>query len=239
MKRLALVSALLLGFGIAAPNAHATALDVTYNLSGALSVAGAIPAGNLTGTVTVRYAAPGLTGLISMTGTGNPIHGPVHVEGGNLAAAINIGSVPSLVPGMTGNLAGAINPSGIGNLASSGNLFISSATGMLFGPLHCLATPAKCGSLSPPMIPSVPLSISMPFHLILNAPAVTSGGNLFLTFTALPMTVATMLGLPVTATLTFSEVGRHVAIPEPTSFSLVGLGLLGLAGGVGWRARRS
>jgi MYXO-CTERM domain-containing protein len=79
----------------------------------------------------------------------------------------------------------------------------------------------------------------MPFHLLLNAPAATPGSNLYATFVALPMTVATMAGLPITATLTFSEVARHVVVPEPTSFSLVGLGLLGLAGGAGWRARRA
>jgi hypothetical protein len=237
MKKLALCSALLLGLGIAAPKAHATALDVTYNLSGALTVAGALPAGNLTGTVTVRYTAPGLTAFISGP-TGNPIHGPVHVQGGGLTAAINIDSLPSLVPGMTGTLVGAINPSGIGSLASPGNLFISSATGTIFGPLHCMANATHCGSLSPPMVPSVPLPVSMPFHFLLNAPTVTSGGILLPTFIASPMTVASMAGLPITATLTMSEVGRHV-VPEPTSFSLVGLGLLGLAGGVSWRARRA
>jgi hypothetical protein len=235
MKRLALCSALLLGFGVAAPNAHATALDVTYNLSGALSVAGAIPAGNLTGTVTVRYTAPGLTAFISGP-TGNPIHGPVHVQGGALSASINIGSIPTLVPGMSGLLVGAINPSGVGSLAPPGNLFLSSATGTIFGPLHCSG--AHCGTLSPPMVASVPLSVSIPFHFLLNAPSVTSGGILLPTFLASPLTVATMAGLPITAALTMSEVGRHV-VPEPTSFSLVGLGLLGLAGGAGWRARRA
>ena len=232
MRRLAPVLAAVLGLSTAAPTAQALPVDITYGLSGVVSVLG-IPFGPVgSGSMTVRYSAlsanASLASLILPPGA--PVglsSGPVHLQGFSfmqvLALAIG-GDV------FTGFLTAAAGPSGMGVLG--GGMLSISLAGTLMGVVHCVG--ATCPGLG------LPISIPTPISAALLAPlaaAVGTAPSIALAFPIAPFVVGSFGGFPLTAMLSAAEVSRHVT-PEPGSAALLGLGLAGLATVSGWRARR-
>jgi hypothetical protein len=132
---------------------------------------------------------------------------------------------------------GAFSPQASNTLLSSGLLRVK-AIGGVSGSIHC--TGASCGGLSP-IPPSVLTPFGVPISGVLSGVAATPGSSLLPAFT-LAGTFGTFLGVPVTATLTFTEAplfggfSRH-RIPEPGTAVLLGLGLVGIAA-AGRRLRR-
>jgi hypothetical protein len=233
MRRLAPVLTAVLGLSAAAPTAQALPVDISYGLSGVISVLG-IPLGPAgTGSMAVRYtAASGNSSLMSLLlSPGAPVglsSGPVHLQGFSFMQVIAFAIGGDTFTGFATAAAGASAP----GLLGGGMLSIGPVFGTLMGVVHCVG--ATCPGLGLPISIPVPISASL---LIPLAAGVGTAPSIALSFPIAPFTVGTFGGFALTAMLSAAEVSRHVT-PEPGSAALVGLGLVGLASASGWRRTR-
>jgi hypothetical protein len=225
------LAALSLGF-----SANAGTVKVKYALSGSVVAGGILPIGPPgTGGLTLEYSGIGSTGTTI-------VHGPVHVKKFAFHQPLAVGPIPVLFPDtVTGMVSVYGFPSAPGTLASSGGLLLGPISAIIGGSLHCFG--ATCTGAGFPASVTVPISVPLTGAnaFALSAPgAATLGSSLLPAFAFAPLSFGTALtfaGFVLTATLSAVEISR-VAVPEPTSFSLLGLGILGLAGSA-WRVRRN
>ena len=162
--------------------------------------------------------------------SGTILHGPAVLVGASGFGTLSFTVFGNIVTGQLSNV--RLNGAGVGLLSSSGGLLLP-LTGVASGIMHC--TGVGCASLVGinPSLPS-PLVIGLAATLV--APTATIGGQQAATFAFLPTSIGTVLGVPLTASLTFTEISRHytASVPEPGTLALGGLALLGL-GGLRWR----
>jgi len=225
-----------------ASTAQAVTIEVQYNLSGVVTALGALPIGPpSTGTMKVSYSATGPS-------PGAIVHGPVHLLSYSFSQVMNlplVGLIPVL---LTGNSNYTAPASALGTL---------NATGLAIGPMllnmtgfvHCngVGTPGvNTGCLSggatkggspntlpfPNSIP-VPIATSFPGALLFSATGAASGPGATVTFANVFAGFMSIPGFPPITLTIPALVGTEVArtyVPEPSSLSLVGLGLAGIAG---------
>lgn len=214
MHRYSMVLALL--FSVAAPirSARAATIAVPYSVTGSIystDLGGAL-AGSFNAIQTIYYQG---SGLLTLT------HGPIQLVSGSQSVLTNI-----LVLGAF-NLTGMNTTSvtGFGSLASNGIATMMVARINTGGYIHCFDLTAL-GCQVFVMFPAsvmLPQTGSVSFQLLAGSLGV---GQPPLNFTVLGGNVG---GSATTTTWTFSEIaGRHI-VPEPTTGSLVSLGMLGLA----------
>ena len=228
MRRIAFAASLLALVGFT-PAAKAVPVDVTYNVTTTLQVlGGALGIGSGVGTTTVRYRGA----------AGNPTTGSAQIRTINLANTINVnGAVLGqswIITGTQMLTAGPVAPRG--TVTGSWNFAIP-LTGVGLANIHCtntVATPVNgCTGLSLPS--SIP--VAAPISIGTTLAGTAAPGPFPTTFTVSGI-FGTFQGISITAISTLSEASR-TTIPEPTSLSLLWIGLAGLAGGRSWQRRRT
>jgi hypothetical protein len=236
MRKLALTTGLLvlLGFG---GNAQALSIDVQYNVSSSLAVLnGLLPVGSLSGPITVRYSGnaagtaivPGKARILTWQG-----NGPISVVSPLLGGASVTG---------TQSLAGGLQSQG--GFTFGGNLLLPLA-GAGAATIQCNITvgglPGACLAAPLSLPTGVPLpgpaSVSTVLLGLATAPITTGAGDMLGTF-SMSGFFGSFGGFPISGTSTFTEVSR-TATPEPSSLSMLWLGVAGLAGARSWSRRRA
>jgi hypothetical protein len=215
--------ALALTFGT---SAQAAPVDVTYAISVSIDIpAFATTAFSGTGDLTVRFqnGTPG----------SHASPGPITVLGGNAFVAGTFSLVGDLFSGFQ-NIVWAGGGSGSATGAGAFNL---STVGLIAsGQIHC--TGATCAIASLPASVPVPLTGgTVPF---------AGAGTLYGFPSVGPQSfvasgpAGTFGGISLSATVTGVEISRVHQVPEPTSASMIGLGLLAAAalGGAARKLRR-
>ena len=214
-------------FLLTASGAHAGVITIDYDLgSSVVSILGGMisipPDGSITSsTASVTVAGSSLS---------NASPGAAGLHGLNLAATVDatVAGAATLTGGFTGVQVGNAAGTLTGGL---GNLVLGTLNLNLTGAINC--TPAGiCGALG-----TFPI-------LITGTSPITGLGSIGVGGVNTPGAGTLNAVLPITiggAAGVINLVGQEVSrsyVPEPGSFGLLGLGLLGLAG-VGWRRTRS
>jgi hypothetical protein len=216
-------TAAALAFLLTTSSAHAGAIIIDYDLgSSVVSMLGGLisipPDGSIT-SATATVVVPG-------SSLSNASAGPGNLQGLNLAASVNatVVSAATLTGGFTGVQVGNAAGTLTGGL---GNLVLGTLNLNLTGVINC--TPAGiCGALG-----------TFPILLMGTSP-ITGIGNVGIGGVNTPGAGTLNAVLPIMiggAAAQINLVGQEVSrsyVPEPSSFGLLGLGILGLAG-VGWR----
>jgi hypothetical protein len=224
MRYAALVVGLLVLSGLA-PSARAVPVEVTYALSGTVSLpALAIQLGTVSGTTRIRYVG---TGANTTNGPVGGFVGPARIQ--------SFGAVGVLAFSVLGNAAftggfNAIAPAQAnGTFPAVGSGIALPLAGAANGTIHCVG--AGCTGLG--FAASVNNPIALVFNTVLtdSVAAPTLAGTL-----QLAGGFGTFQGLVLTISTNLTEISR-TAVPEPGTASMVWLGLVGLAG-VRWHLRR-
>jgi len=218
-----------------APAAQAVPVDVVYSVSTSAAVLnGAIPIGSFSGTATIRYRGSGTFS--------SPVvdHGPARLMSWNSAGPISVAVGTALITGSQ-SLSTGIQWMGMtGTLQSTGKIFLPlRATGTAAA--HCTNTGAGTSCTGVIGLPSSfptsgPLPISTVLAALASAPITTGAGDPKATFSLFGL-LGTFNGIAIEGTSTLTELSR-TQIPEPSSLSMLWLGIAGLAGGRSWLRRR-
>ncbi len=217
MRPAALALAIATAFALGGA-ANAGVITAQYDLTGS-TVTTNTPLGSdvdqITGTVTVQYGAATINAPISWAA----------VVAGNSTTTIQQTFGTSLV--LTGSTTTTVTAPGTGGPIGAATIALAPAPGGMTGSIHC--TGGLCGLAGFPA--SVPQPQTGPASLVL----ATAGGLVFTSgqaglghWNAVPYTITASA-----ATLTFAYVGQEISrsfIPEPGTASLLGLGLVALAG---------
>jgi len=212
---------------LAAPSARAGTITIDFDLtSSSIALLGGIlnipPDGSITAaSAQVTVQASNLT---------SPSAGAAQLGNLMVVATVN-GTVGSAVL-LTGGFSAAQNGGGAGSLSGGlANLAMATLTLNLNGLVNCIG--GLCSAIG-----------TFPVSAVNSASVLTGIGNLGIGGLG-TLGAATLNGvLSFTiggATAVLSMVGQEVSrtyVPEPNTFALVGLGMLGLAG-LGWRRTRS
>lgn len=230
----AMAAGLLLLLG-AAPTAQAVPVDVVYSVSTSAAVlSGAIPIGTFNGTATIRYRGSGTFSSPTID------HGPARLMSWNSAGPINVTVGTAVVTGSQ-TFATGIQWMGVtGTLKSTGLIFLP-LSGVGNAAAHCTNTGAGTACTGVIGLPSsVPTSGPIPISTVLvalgSAPITTGAGDPMTTFSLFGL-LGTFNGIAIEGTSTFTELSR-TQIPEPSSLSMLWLGLAGLAAGRSYLRRR-
>lgn len=238
MRKLALATGLLILIGFA-PTVQAIPVDVTYSITGTTAVlTGAIPIGSFSGTATIRYrgsgtiSAPEVDHGQARIMTWNT-SGPVNASGGLLGTAVITGAQ---------TLNTGIQKMGlIGTLKSSGLIFLPLAgTGTASAECNNVGAGTNCTGVIgiPAGIPtSGPLAIDTVMAALASAPITTGAGDVKATFSLFGQ-LGTFNAIAIEGTATLTELSR-TQIPEPSSLSMLWVGLAGLAGARSWQRGRT
>ena len=212
---------------LAAAPANAGTISVDFDLSGSsISILGGIvtipPNGSIT-TASASVAVPGSSIV-------NPQAGAAALSDLTIDGTIS-GTVAALVTlsgSIAGTQVGVANGSLTGGLA---NVVIGTLSLNLSAFVACIP-PATCA-----LVGTFPISIMS--TQVITGVGTIGVGNLATSGAATLNAVLsiTIDGNSAVVNLVGTEVSRTFAVPEPDTFGLVGLGLLGLAG-VGWRRTR-
>jgi len=227
-RTFALVICVLLAVS-AARSARAGTIQIEFDLSASVvSILGGIL------TIPPDGSIPASSATVTIQGSSiaNPQAGAAALSNLDLAATVNgtVGGVVTLTGGFTGTQVGVANGALTGGLA---NLVIGTLTLDLTGLINC--TPAGTCAL----LGTFPITI-MSITPITGVGSIGVGGlGTFGNGTLNAILSVTIGGNSAVINLVGQEVGRTFTptVPEPTTFALFGLGMLGLAG-MGWRRNR-
>jgi hypothetical protein len=226
MKKFGLTTlALVCLCGMAPSAAWSATIDVTYNLSGGMTVVGA-SAGNLTpgavvlGTATFRYNS-------TSPSPGSIIAGPAVLQTFSFAQNFALTNVLGNTGATLTGAVGAIFSAGqSGALSGGGGLLFTGLTGFQPLPVHCNA--AACAALGAAGLTSVNFSAGTGiagFSMFGPGHLGAAPGSISL----LVPQFTNFITVPITMTITGTEVSRTF-VPEPGTGMLVALGLFGIAG---------
>lgn len=223
---LAFVTAIALS-AASPPQAQAGTITIDFDLSNSVvSILGGIvtipPDGNIN-SATARVTIQGAN-------LGSPQAGPAALSNVSMAATVNgtIGSAVTLTGPFSGQQVGTATGSLTGGL---NNLVVGTLTLNVNGLINCFG--GLCGVLG-----TFPISAVNSLSVITGIVPLGVGGLGSIGAATLNGILSlTLSGNTAVINLVGQEVGRTF-VPEPNTFGLVGLGLLGLAG-VGWRRTRS
>jgi hypothetical protein len=226
----------LLALAALAPAAQAVPVDVHYDVTTTAAVVnGLIGVGTFTGTSTVRYRGSGtISAPVVEHGLANIVtwvsSGPISVAHSLLGTAV-----------VTGQQTLSVGWQPKGSLKSTGQVALHlRGTGTALAHCNNTGTGAAC-TAAPISIPaSVPQNGTLPVSTVLaglaGAPITTGAGNIKSTFTVFGF-LGSFNGIAISGTSTFTEVSR-TQVPEPSSLSMLWVGVAGLAGARSWHRRR-
>jgi hypothetical protein len=213
---------------LAAPGARAGTITIDFDLSSSvISILGGIITIPPDGTVTSASATVSVNG----SGITNPVAGAAAMTGLTLKATVDatVGGSVVITGGFTGTQVGSATGSLTGGLA---NLVVGTLTLGLTGGIDCF------GGLCP-AIGTFPIVITG-LHAITGVNNIGVGGFGSLSAATLNAILnLTIGGNAAVINLIGSEVSRTFtpSVPEPNTFAMFGLGIVGLAG-IGWRRNR-
>jgi hypothetical protein len=235
MKKLAIVVSAVFAVAGLVSTAHAATIDVDYTLGGP----GFVQVG---GSGTATFGPPVVTNAkaklrydSTATPPGSIVAGAVHIQSFSFFQPFSIKtlfSVPSAT--VNGYIGFQFYASQLGALSAGGGLALPALAGVQPLPIHCNA--AACAIFGLTGFTSVTFSAGTPFTGL----SLLGTGHLGTAPGALALSVPQLtnfLGASVTFNVTGTEVSRTF-IPEPTTGSMLALGLLGLAAFSGLARRR-